>query len=350
MSYIVLGGAGEQGRAVVRYLRMHTDELVYSVDPAGSYVVSDNFVAHRGPLETFFDRPYGPAMQGAIVISCLRPELNEDLVYKCEHKGARGFIDLGGSDDATLKARSRKRPYWLTRVVDCGLAPGVPSMIAGQAVREGKKHVHVWCGGLPAQESEWDYVVSFSTEGLIAEYTGSAQIIRFGKTVRVPTLYGIDYREVPTKKAHLWGMQEAFTSGGLSFTPEVFAGKLESLEYKTLRPAGHWDFLRRHILWREKKDAAQVAREIFPTVSKKHPDLIFLGYSKGMSRTWYRWDYDYKHDISAMAQATGYITAAVATLVYEERFPKGLVGMHDIDLEEVIKRARKMPDQFKETE
>jgi len=348
MSYIVLGGAGEQGRAIVRYLRMHTNEFVYSVDPAGSFVVSDDFIAHQGSLETFFDRPYGPAMKGSVVISCLRPELNDDLVYKCEHKGARGFIDLGGSDTATLKARSRKRPYWLTRVVDCGLAPGVPSMIARKAVQEKKRRVYVWCGGLPANETEWNHVNSFNTEGLVAEYSGSAQIIKKGKVARVPSLYGLDYKEAPTDKAHLWPMQAAFTSGGLSFTPEALAGKLDTLEYRTLRPAGHWDFLKEHILWREKKEAAQVMREIFPRVSKDYPDVIFLGYvtSPDTERIWYRWKYDHEHEISAMAQATGYITASVATLIFEERFPIGLIGMHDIDLEEIIERAQKMPGQF----
>jgi len=80
------------------------------------------------------------------------------------------------------------------------------------------------------------------------------------------------------------------------------------------------------------------------------PDVVILGvrYDQQPPCTWYRWDYDKENDISAMAQATGYVVAAVATMVYQEIFPRGILSMHDISFHDIVEAVHhEMPDQFK---
>jgi len=354
MSYIVLGGAGATGRAIVKFLRQSTEQMVVSIDPAGSHIVSDKYIGWQGRFQAFTAR-YKPLIKGSVIISCLSPKENDALVYQAEHMGAIGFIDLGGDDACTALARRRKRPYFLTRVLDCGLAPGIVSSIAAQAVLQGKQHVEIYCGGLRATQSicepDFGHALSFSPEGLYQELTGTAQVILGGCLRRVPTLHDIEYIEaLGLTISHLWPMEAAYTSGGLSSTPEMFVNNLKTLTYKTVRPTSHFKFLKQHILWREKSDAIRTMSEIFPRVSKLIPDVVILGvrYDQQPPCTWYRWDYDKENDISAMAQATGYVVAAVATMVYQEIFPRGILSMHDISFHDIVEAVHhEMPDQFK---
>jgi hypothetical protein len=114
----------------------------------------------------------------------------------------------------------------------------------------------------------------------------------------------------------------------------------------TIRPRGHWEFLKDHVLYR--RDADQVMEDIFLPVSAANPDKVYLQIQKGYKRipTTWTWKYDSQHNISAMAQATGYVVGAVATMIHDQLLPTRIVGMHEVNFDEIVKRAKLMPDQF----
>lgn len=347
MSYLVLGGNGQQGRAIVRYLALHGNAEVHSVDlalPIKDIEISEvNY--WTGDAYSLLEKKN--FLKDKIVISCLRPEFTSELVATCKVNHAKGWIDMGGDDQATDKLR--KHDYstgrkGMTVVTDCGLAPGIASSIAGKAAKEGENYVSIYCGGLPLEGARYGYALSFHPEGLLGEYTGTTKCIENYKTTKIPTLMNpikVTYNEMI--------LEAAPTSGGLSFTPDILNNKLKYLHYYTLRFPGHWEFLKDNILWRDKEDAVKVIGDIFSKVSKECPDMILLGYRfRPEEIKWYKWVYDIENDISAMAQATGYTVGAVATMINDNSLPTGLVGMHDIDLDEIISRVRKIPGQFKE--
>jgi len=96
--------------------------------------------------------------------------------------------------------------------------------------------LHIRVGGLPQDpQPPLDYQLVFSVEGLINEYVEAARVIRDGKVIEVPSM-----TELESLEFEGFPPLEAFqTSGGTSTLPDSFLGKIEELDYKTIRYAGH---------------------------------------------------------------------------------------------------------------
>jgi lysine 6-dehydrogenase len=98
--------------------------------------------------------------------------------------------------------------------------------------------VFMWDGGLPQNpEAPWNYRLHFSIEGLTNEYFGECLYIRDGKTVGVPALEELEHVDFPPPLGRL----EAFTTaGGLTTAARTFAGRVRTLQNKTVRYPGHF--------------------------------------------------------------------------------------------------------------
>ena len=115
-------------------------------------------------------------------------------------------------NDAAVRAGS-------TIVPDCGLAPGISNVLVGNSVSslDKIKSVHVMVGGLPEKPvPPLDYIVTWSPESLIDEYTRKAWIIRKGRTVAVEALSGVEEVDFPGI-----GKLEAFYTDGLRTLPHT---------------------------------------------------------------------------------------------------------------------------------
>jgi len=132
-------------------------------------------------------------------------------------------------NDAAVRAGS-------TIVPDCGLAPGISNVLVGNSVSslDKIKSVHVMVGGLPEKPvPPLDYIVTWSPESLIDEYTRKAWIIRKGRTVAVEALSGVEEVDFPGI-----GKLEAFYTDGLRTLPHTVK-HVEDMWEKTLRYPGH---------------------------------------------------------------------------------------------------------------
>ncbi|HEY9733119.1 MAG TPA: saccharopine dehydrogenase C-terminal domain-containing protein, partial [Drouetiella sp.] len=102
-------------------------------------------------------------------------------------------------------------------------------------------------GGLPVDpEGPLKYAQFFAMDGLINEYVEDCTVIRDGKEFQVPSLTDIEEIEFPKP----FGKLEAFnTSGGISTLPKTYAGKIQHMDYKTIRYKGHCEqmFLLKHL-------------------------------------------------------------------------------------------------------
>ena len=152
------------------------------------------------------------------------------------------FCDLGGNNavvDAELALDEEARAAGVNIVPDCGLAPGMVSVLAahGAARFDELDELHIRVGGLPQQpRPPLDYQIVFSVEGLINEYVERARVIRGGELVEVESLTEIESLDFPAP----FGRMEAFqTSGGTSTLPETVLGRVKELDYKTIRYPGH---------------------------------------------------------------------------------------------------------------
>jgi lysine 6-dehydrogenase len=152
------------------------------------------------------------------------------------------FADLGGNntvvrEQLALDKKAAKRDVAIAP--DCGLSPGMASILGGELVRRAGGQVEalkIYVGGLPqTPKPPFNYQLVFSVEGLINEYAEPARILRHGKVTVIEPLS-------EPERFRIRGMPdlEAFhTSGGTSTMPETFAGKVGECFEKTLRYPGH---------------------------------------------------------------------------------------------------------------
>ena len=164
------------------------------------------------------------------------------------------FADLGGNNTVvrkTLALASKAEKRGVALAPDCGLSPGMASVLAGDLYRrltadsKSKKPyvdaLRLYVGGLPANpKPPFRYQLIFSIEGLINEYSEPARVLKNGKLTVIDPL-------TEPEPFHMKGFEELIgfhTSGGTSTMPETFEGKVGECFEKTLRYPDHFPFIR----------------------------------------------------------------------------------------------------------
>ena len=178
-------------------------------------------------------------------LSAVPYRLNLGLAKAAIRAGCH-FADLGGNNtvvrqELALAKQAEKRGIGLAP--DCGLSPGMASILGGELVRRlgGRAGaLKLYVGGLPEKPlPPFHYQLVFSVEGLINEFVEPARILRHGKLTTIEAL-------TEPEPFHMDGFAPlvAFqTSGGTSTMPETFEGKVGECFEKTLRYPGHYDLL-----------------------------------------------------------------------------------------------------------
>jgi lysine 6-dehydrogenase len=165
------------------------------------------------------------------------------------------FADLGGNNTVVRKTYALAREAANRSIglaPDCGLSPGMASILAGELVRRlstgaGSSRrqkidaLKLYVGGLPKYPKHpFQYQLVFSVEGLINEYVEPARVLRNGKVQEIEPL-------TEPEEFHMQGfapMIAFHTSGGTSTMPETFAGQVGECFEKTLRYPDHYKLIR----------------------------------------------------------------------------------------------------------
>ena len=174
----------------------------------------------------------------------------------------------------------------------------------------------------------------FSVEGLINEYIEAARVIRDGKITKVDSM-----TELESLTFDSFGPLEAFqTSGGTSTLPDTFLGKIEELDYKTIRYAGHCDKFKTMIdlgLCSSDEIVADfkkvVPRKVFGELLQRHlpadgPDYVLVRLEfKGTAKTENQRPKTLRYDIvdkldpvtgmSAMMRTTAFPASIIAQMM-----------------------------------
>jgi lysine 6-dehydrogenase len=245
MRLLVLG-AGQQGSACAYDLLERTDHEVVLADRTVDRVAPflEPYVGGRLQLLMLNadDRAaVRSAMDGvAATMSALPYYLNYPMTEIAVEAGSH-FCDLGGNTGIVVQQKElagRAREAGVSIVPDCGLAPGMVNILAAEGIRQldRPREVYLKVGGLPQRpEPPLSYQVVYSLEGVLDYYTTLTWVLRDGKPLQMEALSECERLDVPGV-----GELEAFhTAGGLSLMAQTYAGKLERMEYKTLRYPGH---------------------------------------------------------------------------------------------------------------
>jgi lysine 6-dehydrogenase len=145
-------------------------------------------------------------------------------------------ISFFGEDPFMLDELARKNN--VTAVVDCGIAPGLSSIILGYYYERMKiDSFKCYVGGLPF-ERKWpfEYKAPFSPVDVIEEYTRPARLMKDGKVIIKEALSEPEMIETEA------GTLEAFNTDGLRTLLRTM--KIPDMKEKTLRYPGHIELMK----------------------------------------------------------------------------------------------------------
>ncbi len=245
MDRILLLGAGKIGRAIAKLLANCGDYevVVGDVDEAALARLQGVARVERRKLDVSDDAALAAAAKGAkSVISALSFSANPRVARAALAAGA-SYFDLTEDVETTravraVSAEAKKGQIFMPQ---CGLAPGFIN-IAGHHVTKGfdkLDQVRLRVGALPMfPVNELKYNLTWSTDGLINEYCNPCEVIYEGERRETLALEGLEHFSLD-------GVDyEAFnTSGGVGTLWETLAGKVRTLDYKTVRYRGHRDLI-----------------------------------------------------------------------------------------------------------
>jgi lysine 6-dehydrogenase len=148
----------------------------------------------------------------------------------------RPLVDVSFCAEDPLALDADAKRAGVAIVPDAGLAPGLSNLVVGRAVaaRGVPEEITVYVGGVAQDPTvPYGYLVTWSLDDLLAEYTRPARIVRSGRPVTVPVFSDMERIQVEGV-----GELEAFNSDGLRTLIDTVPGVRDMAE-KTLRWPGH---------------------------------------------------------------------------------------------------------------
>ena len=208
------------------------------------------------------------------VLSCLPYAFNK-AVASAAHALGLHYFDLTEDVGTTKHIRGLGRGAKRIMAPQCGLAPGfigiVGAHLAGRFERV--RSIRLRVGALPQHPTGLlGYAFNWSSEGVVNEYLNDCEVIEEGI---LKTVSAMEWLET----VYVGGVRlEAFTtSGGLGTMCETFAGRIENLDYKSLRYPGHaslMNFFFHELLMREDRGVAgEILTNAKPPVDE---DVVYV--------------------------------------------------------------------------
>lgn len=280
------------------------------------------------------------------VVSCLPYNFNIGIASTAHELGIH-YFDLTEDVKTTQAIIQMSGSARAAMAPQCGLAPGFIAIVGAALAQAFDKirSIRLRVGALPQHPTGLlGYAFNWSAEGVVNEYLNDCEVIEDGMHKWVSPL---EWMETIV----IGGVQlEAFTtSGGLGTMCDTYKGRVQNLDYKTIRYPGHaklMNFFFHELLMRE--DRARAGEILVHAKPQVNEDVVYIhaaveGWKGGrLSREEFVRAY-YPLEIAARRwRAISWTTAAsvcaVVELVSNGRLPaKGLIKQEGIPLEEFLK-------------
>ncbi len=260
------------------------------------------------------------------------------------------MCDFGGHTDQVreqLALDSQTKAAGITLIPDCGQVPGLGTSLCAYALTllDEPRDIIMYDGGIPQHpRPPWNYILTFNVEGLTNEYFGTTLFLREGQPIEMPCFEEYELLDFPSPIGQL----EAFTTaGGTSTMPWTYAGKLRTLQNKTLRWPGHY------AQWKAFNDAGLIGLQpievdgasvvprhllhaLLEPQIRAHPnehDMVIIrviarGLKDGQEKEATIDLIDYYDEITnftAMERTTGWHAAIMASFIAHQETPPGAV-------------------------
>ena len=279
------------------------------------------------------------------VVSAMPYNLNLNIA-KTAHKNGLHYFDLTEDVPTTNVIMELAKTSTAVMAPQCGLAPGLIGIVGADLTRRFTRlrDIELRVGALPRYPNGLlGYSFTWSPAGVINEYLNDAEVIHNGVKKMTPSLDGLEYIQIEGNEF------EAFsTSGGLGTMCDTYAGKVDTLNYKTIRYPGHaklMKFLLYELILKEKRELVeQILTEAKPPVQE---DVVYVyavveGWKNDeiareeFYKAYYPLEIDGQH-WRAISWTTAASIAAVVEMVARGKLPqKGFIKQEEINFEDFL--------------
>jgi saccharopine dehydrogenase-like NADP-dependent oxidoreductase len=235
---IALLGAGHIGQTIARLLHGSGDYQVTVFDKNARYLA---LLAAQGIATEVVDSADASALRARVsgmdtVVNALPYHLAIAAAAAARDGGCH-YFDLTEDVAATKAIKGLADGARTAFMPQCGLAPGFIGIVAHHLASQFDevRDVQMRVGALPAfPTNQLKYNLTWSVDGLINEYCHPCEAIHGGQLISALPLEGLEHFSLDGTE------YEAFnTSGGLGTLCETWAGRVQNLDYKTVRYPGH---------------------------------------------------------------------------------------------------------------
>ena len=266
-SRVALLGAGHIGQTIARLLGDSGDYQVTVIDKNPAALAR---IAGRNVSTRVVDTENSAALLAALrhapgggahdtVVNALPYHLAVATATIALEAGCH-YFDLTEDVAATREIKRLAAGAATAFMPQCGLAPGFIGIVA-QHLAQGFEVLHdvkMRVGALPAfPTNALKYNLTWSVDGLINEYCHPCEAIRDGQRLDLLALEGLEHFSLDGTE------YEAFnTSGGLGTLCETLAGRVRTLDYKSVRYPGHQALMKMLLEDLQLKDDPQTLKDI----------------------------------------------------------------------------------------
>lgn len=244
MFNVALFGAGKIGEAICALLCSsgRYRVKVCDSDPVRAQTLAKRFKsAEAFGLDTTNKAETIKLLQGCSAVLSALPYFCNVAVAEAAKQAGVHYFDLTEDVKTTDTVAELAEGASVVFMPQCGLAPGFISIAASHLVAlfDSVESLKMRVGALPIFPSNrLKYNLTWSTDGLINEYGNMCELIWDGKKQLAFPLEGYE-------RFSLDGVEyEAFnTSGGLGSLADTLAGKVQQMDYKSIRYPGHRDLM-----------------------------------------------------------------------------------------------------------
>jgi saccharopine dehydrogenase-like NADP-dependent oxidoreductase len=239
MKEILVIGAGKIGSTIANMLSATGDYAVTIGDRSSAQLAQLGVTRNVETLvlDVSDAAALAAAMTGKFAVLSAAPYHLTAKVAEAARATSTHYLDLTEDVATTRLVKQLSVGAETAFIPQCGLAPGFISIVAHDLAAHFDRldSVKMRVGALPQYPSNaLNYNLTWSTDGVINEYCEPCEAIVDGKLREVPPLEELEEFSLDGVK------YEAFnTSGGLGTLCETLAGKVRSLNYRTIRYPGH---------------------------------------------------------------------------------------------------------------
>jgi len=262
MKDIAIVGSGTIGVVIADLLAHSGDYRVTMIDSSAASI--EKLQGRRDLDALHMDVASGDALAAALhgrfAVLSAAPFHVTGHVASAAHAAGVHYLDLTEDVANTRRVKQLAATARSTFIPQCGLAPGFITIVGYDLARQFDRlqDLRLRVGALPQYPSNaLNYNLTWSTDGVINEYCEPCEEISGGVLRQAPPL---EERE----EFSLDGVTyEAFnTSGGVGTLCETLAGKVRTLNYRTIRYPGHAAIMKALLHDLRLKDRRDVLKDI----------------------------------------------------------------------------------------